>query len=448
MASHSVRNNYMKLPATQQIARRFSNQTALIGVIGLGYVGLPLLLRFNTSGFKGLGFDIDEQKINALNSGSSYISHISHSQIKSAYDRGLRVTADFSQIKHCDALILCLPTPLTSDREPDLSHIIATIEMLAPYLQRGQIVSLESTTYPGTCEEELLPRLERTGLVVGEEIFLVYSPEREDPGNQDFEARDVPRIVAGYSRACLTLGTALYEAVTERVVPMSSIREAELTKLLENIQRSVNIGLMNEMKMVADRMDIDIFEIIDAASTKPFGFTRYYPGPGLGGHCIPIDPFYLTYKARLLGIDTRFIELSGEINRAMPSYVIQKTEWALRQQSKNISDAKILVLGLAYKKNVGDPRESPAIEIIDLLTKQGADVSYSDPFLLTFPKMRNYQYSLVSTELSASILSSFDVVVLITDHDCFDFDLIQAHSKLIIDTRGRYRGAITNVVRA
>lgn len=432
----------------EQITERLSRKEALIGVIGLGYVGLPLLLRFCASGFRVLGFDLDKEKVSALKSGDSYISHIDSSEIKIARKKGMSATNDLSASEQCDALILCLPTPLKHNRDPDLSYIIDTMESLAPHLKPGQIISLESTTYPGTTEEEILPRIEQIGFTVGEQIFLVYSPEREDPGNLYFNAYDVPKLVAGRTQACLAAGLCLYESVVEQLVPMSSIRATEMTKLLENIQRAVNIGLMNEMKLVADRMNIDIFEVVDAASTKPFGFSTYYPGPGLGGHCIPIDPFYLTYKARLLGIDTRFIELSGEINRAMPGHVIQKTKAALEQRAEDLCNAKVLVLGLAYKRNVGDPRESPAIEIIDLLVKEGVNVAYTDPYFPNFPAMRNYQHTLTSITLSPLTLSGFDVVLLITDHDSFDYDLILAHSKLIIDTRGRYRNPLAHVIRA
>lgn len=432
----------------EQITGRLSRKEAMIGVIGLGYVGLPLLLRFCASGFRVQGFDLDRAKVSALQSGDSYISHIDSSEIQIARKKGMSATNDLSASEQCDALILCLPTPLKHNRDPDLSYIIDTIESLAPHLKPGQIISLESTTYPGTTEEEILPRIEQRGFTVGEQIFLVYSPEREDPGNLYFNAYDIPKLVAGRTPACLAAGLCLYKSVVEQLVPMSSIRATEMTKLLENIQRAVNIGLMNEMKLVADRMNIDIFEVVDAASTKPFGFSTYYPGPGLGGHCIPIDPFYLTYKARLLGIDTRFIELSGEINRAMPGHVIQKTKAALEQRAEDLCNAKVLVLGLAYKKNVGDPRESPAIEIIDLLVKEGVNVSYTDPYFPSFPAMRNYQHTLTSITLSPLTLSGFDVVLLITDHDSFDYDLILAHSKLIIDTRGRYRNSPTHVIRA
>lgn len=432
----------------EQITERLSRKEALIGVIGLGYVGLPLLLRFCASGFRVLGFDLDREKVSALKSGDSYISHIDSSEIKIARKKGMSATNDLSASEQCDALILCLPTPLKHNRDPDLSYIIDTMESLAPHLKPGQIISLESTTYPGTTEEEILPRIEQIGFTVGEQIFLVYSPEREDPGNLYFNAYDIPKLVAGRTQTCLAAGLCLYESVVEQLVPMSSIRATEMTKLLENIQRAVNIGLMNEMKLVADRMNIDIFEVVDAASTKPFGFSTYYPGPGLGGHCIPIDPFYLTYKARLLGIDTRFIELSGEINRAMPGHVIQKTKAALEQRAEDLCNAKVLVLGLAYKRNVGDPRESPAIEIIDLLVKEGVNVSYTDPYFPNFPAMRNYQHTLTSITLSPLTLSGFDVVLLITDHDSFDYDLILAHSKLIIDTRGRYRNPLAHVIRA
>jgi UDP-N-acetyl-D-glucosamine dehydrogenase len=424
------------------------SRKAHIGVIGLGYVGLPLLLRFSISGFKAIGFDSDVKKIDQIKSGKSYITHIADSKIIKAQKAGLSATNDYRVCAQCDVLILCLPTPLTEDRKPDLSYVLHTVKALSPHLRSGQLISLESTTYPGTTEEEILPLISQSELTVGRELFLVYSPEREDPANTDFDFFDIPKLVAGHTAACLEAGISLYQTVVRKVVPMQSTKAAELTKLLENVQRSVNIGLMNEMKLVADRMNIDIFDVVEAASTKPFGFSTFYPGPGLGGHCIPIDPYYLTYKANLLGINTRFIELSGEINRAMPAYVVNKLCLALAERHKELSNSKVLVMGLSYKKNIGDPRESPAMAILDLLTQGGAEVSYSDPFFPTFPFMKNYSYSMSSVNLTATAIRSFDSVLLVTDHDCFDYELVQLHAQLIVDTRGRYRELSDQIVRA
>ena len=436
------------MSALETITLRVSKMEACIGVVGLGYVGLPLLLHFSDAGFKTLGFDTDKKKIDQIKSGKSYISHISETEIQAAARAGMKVTHQLSASTECDALILCLPTPLTDAMKPDLSHILDTVDSLIPHLRHGQLISLESTTYPGTTEEEVLPRISKTGLKIGEEIFLVYSPEREDPANTDFKFSEIPKLVAGQTPECLEAGMSVYQSIVETVVPLSSPRVAELTKLLENVQRSVNIGLMNEMKLVADRMNIDIFDVVEAASTKPFGFSTFYPGPGLGGHCIPIDPYYLTYKANLLGIDARFIKLSGDINRAMPAYVVNKLSLALAERDKELSNSKVLVMGLSYKKNIGDPRESPAMAILDLLTQGGAKVSYTDPFFPTFPLMKNHSYSMSSVNLTETAIRSFDSVLLVTDHDCFDYELVQLHAQLIVDTRGRYRELSDQIVRA
>ena len=329
-----------------------------------------------------------------------------------------------------------------------MSFVIDTTDAVKPYLRAGQVLSLESTTYPGTTEEELLPRVEEGGLKVGENVFLVYSPEREDPGNPDFETRTIPKVIGGHTPACLEVGLALYQPAIDKVVPVSSTKAAELTKLLENIHRAVNIGLVNEMKIVADKMDIDIHEVIDAAATKPFGFVAYYPGPGLGGHCIPIDPFYLTWKAREYGVNTRFIELAGEVNSSMPEYVVNKTALALNDRQRSIKGSKVLVLGIAYKKNVDDMRESPSVEVMELLRDLGAEISYSDPHVPVFPKMREHKFDLKSVPLTAESIASYDCVVLTTDHDKFDYDLLKQHAKLIVDTRGKYSGKHDNIVKA
>jgi len=427
---------------------KFKNKTAVIGILGLGYVGLPLMLRYSAVGFRVLGIDIDAAKVEKLNAGQSYIEHIPSGQIAAARSRGFEATSDFSRARECDALIICVPTPLNKYREPDLGFVIETTDSIKPWVRAGQVVSLESTTYPGTTEEELLPRLQESGLVVGKDIFLVYSPEREDPGNSQFETRTIPKVIGGHTVGCLEVGVALYEQAIDQVVKVSSTRAAEMTKLLENIHRAVNIGLVNEMKIVADRMGIDIFEVIDAAATKPFGFTPYYPGPGLGGHCIPIDPFYLTWKAREYGLHTRFIELSGEINRAMPDYVLGKLVDALNQRGKALKNCRILVLGIAYKKNVDDMRESPSVELMELIQAKGAQVAYSDPHVPVFPPMREHHFELTSEALSASSLAAFDAVVLATDHDEFDYPLILAHAPLIVDTRGKFRAPSVNVIKA
>ena len=429
--------------------QKFADKTAKIGIVGLGYVGLPLMLRYVDIGYQVLGFDIDETKVSKLNKGESYIEHIPSEKIAAASQSLFEATTDFSRIGEVEAVILCVPTPLNKYREPDMSYVIDTTDAVKPYLREGQVLSLESTTYPGTTEEELLPRVEEGGLKVGENVFLVYSPEREDPGNPNFETRTIPKVIGGHTPACLEVGTALYQPAIDKVVPVSSTKAAELTKLLENIHRAVNIGLVNEMKIVADKMDIDIHEVIGAAATKPFGFVAYYPGPGLGGHCIPIDPFYLTWKAREYGVNTRFIELAGEVNSAMPDYVISKVALALNDHNRSIKDSKVLVLGIAYKKNVDDMRESPSVEIMERLAHLGAKVAYSDPHVPVFPRIPEHTYfDLQSEALTAENIAQFDCIVLTTDHDKFDYALLQKHAKLIVDTRGKFSGKNANVVKA
>lgn len=432
-----------------QLIRKFADRTAVIGIVGLGYVGLPLMLRYTDAGFRVLGFDIDTFKTDRLNAGESYIEHIPSEKIAAARRKGFEATDDFSRIAEADAVILCVPTPLNKYREPDISFVTGTTDAVKPYLRAGQVLSLESTTYPGTTEEELLPRVEASGLKAGRDIFLVYSPEREDPGNPNFETRTIPKVVGGHTPTCLEVGIALYSPAIDRVVPVSSTKAAELTKLLENIHRAVNIGLVNEMKIVADKMGIDIHEVIDAAATKPFGFVPYYPGPGLGGHCIPIDPFYLTWKAREYGVNTRFIELAGEVNSHMPDYVIGKTALALNGINRSVKGSKILILGISYKKNVDDMRESPSVEVMDRLHKLGADIAYSDPHVAVFPHIPGHHcFNLSSTPITAETLADFDCVVLTTDHDKFDYPLIAEHAKLIVDTRGRFRDGSPKVVKA
>ena len=431
------------------LIEKLNNKTAVIGIVGLGYVGLPLMLRFVEVGYKVLGIDIDEKKVAFLNQGNSPIEHIPAEKIGQAVQsNAFRATTNFSESAQADTLILCVPTPLNKYREPDLSFVLNTTDSLVPYLREGQVVSLESTTYPGTTYEELKPRIESCGFKVGEDIFLVYSPEREDPSNSDFETRTIPKVCGGDTPQCLEVGKSLYGQVIDQVVPVSSTRTAEMTKLLENIHRAVNIGLVNEMKIVADEMDIDIQEVIRAAATKPFGFVPYYPGPGLGGHCIPIDPYYLSWKAREYGVNTRFIELAGEINRAMPEWVISKVTDSLNDRGKSIKGCKALVLGIAYKKNVDDMRESPAVELMALLQAKGAVIAYSDPHVPVFLTMRKHSFDLSSVPLTAQTIADYDFILLATNHDAFDYNLIQKHAKLIIDTRGVYLIPSKNVVKA
>lgn len=433
---------------TNKLINSIKDKSSKIGIVGLGYVGLPLMLRFIEEGFKVIGFDIDKNKIDMLQKGKSYIEHIPSSKIEWSVKNGFEATLDFKKISDVSAIILCVPTPLNKYREPDLSYVINTVESIVPHLCSGQIVSLESTTYPGTTDEELKPRLESNGLKVGEDVYLVFSPEREDPGRGDFTTKTIPKVVGGHTKNCLEVGIALYEKVINQVVPVSSTKTAEMTKLLENIHRAVNIGLVNEMKIVCDKMGIDIHEVIDAAATKPFGFVAYRPGPGLGGHCIPIDPFYLTWKAREYGINTKFIELAGEINSSMPSYVLKKISKAMNERMKSIKGSKILMLGIAYKKNVDDMRESPSVFLMERLRDEGALIDYSDPHVPEFPEMREHHFDLKSIELTASKIAEYDCVVLTTDHDRFNYDLIINNAKLVVDTRGKYRTSHSNLVRA
>ena len=433
---------------TNQLIAKIQSNTASVGIVGLGYVGLPLALRFAEVGIKVLGFDIDQYKVDAIHAGKTYIKHIPDAAVAKGRDQGITATTDFSRAGEVDALILCVPTPLNQYREPDLSFVIKTTESLMPYLRRGQLFALESTTYPGTTDEELKPRIEAQGLKVGEDVFLVFSPEREDPGNAHFSTQTIPKVVGGFTPACLEAGVALYSKVIDKVVPVSSTKAAEMTKLLENIHRAINIGLVNEMKIVADAMGIDIHEVIRAAATKPFGFVPYYPGPGLGGHCIPIDPFYLTWKAREFGLHTRFIELAGEINSDMPKWVVSKLADALNEREKSIKSSRILVLGISYKKNIDDMRESPSVELMELLQAKGAHIDYADPWVPVFPKMREHHFDLSSVDLTPESIASYDAVLLATNHDVFDYDMIQQHARLIVDTRGVYLKPAANVVKA
>ena len=417
---------------------KIEDRTALIGIIGLGYVGTPLALRFSECGFGVLGFDVNAPRVDGFNNGISPIGHIPDTQIAAMRQRGFEATTDYARAAEPDVLIICVPTPLGVHREPDMSFVTNTIAAAAPYLRAGQVMSLESTVFPGATEETIAPVIRAAGLEIGRDYHLVFSPEREDPGNAGFSTATIPKVVGGMTPDCLAVGQALYSAVVDQIVPVSSTQVAEMVKLLENIYRSVNIGLVNEMKVLADRMGVDIFEIIKAAATKPFGFTPFYPGPGVGGHCIPIDPFYLTWKAREYGLHTRFIELAGEINASMPGYVVDRLFRALNERSVSIRGAKILVLGIAYKPDIGDPRESPSVLVMEQLRDLGAVLSYSDPHVPHFPQMRAHAFDLSSVPLTPEVLSAQDAVVLLTAHRDFDYAMIGAHAPLIIDTRGKF----------
>ncbi|MDO9350396.1 MAG: nucleotide sugar dehydrogenase, partial [Deltaproteobacteria bacterium] len=407
----------MKANKGNHLIKRILRKEARVGIIGLGYVGLPLVLRFCEVGYKVLGFDVDSKKVSSLKQGRSYIKTIPSSQISPFVRNGqFDVTDDFSRLSGPDCILICVPTPLTEKKEPDLQYIEKTTGSIRSCLRKGQLIVLESTTYPGTTEELILPELESTGLKVGKDFFLGYSPEREDPGNKGFTTSQIPKVVSGVTPSCKKTAIALYRQVIQKVVPVSSPRVAELTKLLENIYRSVNIALVNELKMLADRMGIDIWEVIEAASTKPFGFTPFYPGPGMGGHCIPIDPYYLSWKAQEYDFTTRFIFLAGEINVHIPYYVVTKIQDALNERGKSIRGAKILILGVAYKKDVDDARESPALAIMDLLQKKGASLLYHDPYIPVLPSFRKYSFKLKSTPLTRPLLHRIDAAVVVTDH--------------------------------
>ncbi|MGA8573089.1 MAG: nucleotide sugar dehydrogenase [Desulfobaccales bacterium] len=422
---------------------KIRDKQALVGIIGLGYVGLPLVLRFCQAGFQVLGFDTDDRKVEALNRGESYIMHIPSARLgellTSRNGRQFEATADMARLGEPDILIICVPTPLTPKREPDLRYITSTTRQIAAALRPGQLISLESTTYPGTTAELVLPMLSGD-LQVGRDFYLVFSPEREDPGNAEFEVRTIPKVVGGITPACRDHGAALYGQVIDRVIPVSSTQAAEMSKLLENIYRAVNIALVNELKMLCLRMGVDIFEVIEASKTKPFGFQAFYPGPGLGGHCIPIDPFYLTWKAREYDFSTRFIELAGDINSNMPYFVAQRVSEVLNKYALPLKGAGILVLGIAYKKDVDDNRESPALKIIQLLSKEGAVVSYNDPHIPRCAGMRHYPgLDMRSTPLTAETLQEADLVLLVTDHSAYDYAWIASQARLIVDTRNAFR---------
>lgn len=422
-----------------QIKAAFENKSAKIGVIGLGYVGLPLIMTFLDKNFQVYGFDIDETKINALINGESYIKHIaSRNIIKYIANEQFKPTSDFSKISLVDAVLICVPTPLNKNQEPDLSYIVSTGELIAPYLQTNQLIVLESTTYPGTSTEVLKPILEKNGLRSGKDLFLAYSPEREDPGNPKFGTASIPKIVGGDGDNARELACAIYNQIVVNTVPVSSMEVAEAVKLTENIFRAVNIAMINELKIIYDKMGIDIWEVIEAAKSKPFGYMPFYPGPGLGGHCIPIDPFYLTYRAKQFGQKTKFIELAGKINTQMPNYVIEVLESSLQAKfDKEIKGAKILIMGLAYKKNVDDTRESPAFVLLELLKARGATVAYFDPFVPSIPETREHaaHAGQKSIDWSAEELAKYDAALICTDHDGINYEELVAKSKLVIDTR-------------
>ncbi len=427
---------------TSSLKAAIENKSANIGVIGLGYVGLPLIDAFVTAGFRATGFDVDQSKVDALNAGKSYIKHISSDDVQGWTEKGLfEATADLSRMAEADALLICVPTPLNDSRDPDLQFVESTAKSIAKTLRPGQLVVLESTTYPTTTRDVMLPILETSGLIPGEDFFVAYSPEREDPGNQDYSASGIPKVVGGLDPASLALATALYGHAVVKVIPVSSCEVAEACKILENTYRAVNIALVNELKMLYDRMGIDVWEVIDAAKTKPFGFQAFYPGPGLGGHCIPIDPFYLTWLARKQGLTTRFIELAGEVNHHMPEYVIARLAEFLNDDYKSIKGSKVCLLGMAYKKDVDDPRESPSFVLLDLLHERGAIVTYNDPHVPKLRPMRHHDVpDMTSSEITPEFLAAQDCVLIATDHSAYDYADIVKHSRLVLDTRNATKG--------
>lgn len=427
-----------------ELSQKIENKKEIIGIIGLGYVGLPLVKEFSLSGVKVIGFDIDKKKIDLLNSNKSYIKHIPEEVILECSKNRFEATGNFSKLETVDIVFICVPTPLGKHREPDLSCIINTTNTITKYLRRNQLIVLKSTTYPGTTEDIVLPLLSKTKMKVGIDFFLAYSPEREDPGNKKYSTSDIPLIIGGCTKKCRDLTCAVYDKIGIKTIPVSSTRVAESAKLLENIYRSVNIALVNELKMIFDKMDINIFEVIEAAKSKPFGFHAFYPGPGLGGHCIPIDPFYLTWKAKEYDYNAKFIELAGEINTYMPGYVVEKVIKALNNSSKVIKNSKILLLGMAYKKNVDDLRESPSLKIMELLLGLGAIVDYSDPYIPELTKTREYNFSKKSISITIENLKKYDCVLIITDHDGFDKELILRNSKIIVDTRNMFGESFRN----
>jgi len=426
---------------SDQIISRIQKREATVAVIGLGYVGLPLVIRFCEERFSVLGFDVDADKVEKLNQGFSYIQHIPSEKVRAMVDSGhFQATSDFNRLGDADAVVVCVPTPLNPRKEPDMRFIHATTRELARGLRRGQLISLESTTYPGTTREILLPAFEGRGLSVDEDFLLAFSPEREDPGNPRFSTKDIPKVVGGISPDSTRAAAALYDSIVDRVVPVSSTEAAEFTKLLENIFRAVNIALVNEMKILTHRMKVDIWEIIEASSTKPFGFMPFYPGPGLGGHCIPIDPYYLSWKAREFDFNTRFIELAGEVNTGMPLYVVDKLSEALNRNRKCLNGSRILILGVAYKADTDDIRESPALRIMEILRDRGAEIFYHDPFIPRIPKMRAYDFDLKNLPLEADELRSMDAAVIVTGHSEVDYGRVVDLCPLTVDTRNKTGG--------
>ncbi|MHC5004958.1 MAG: nucleotide sugar dehydrogenase [Planctomycetota bacterium] len=422
--------------AAEQLRARLESRTAVIGIMGLGYVGLPLARAVHEAGYRVLGYDVDERKIEQLDRGESYLKHLGEDLARTLADSDrFEATSDAGRLRAADVVLLCVPTPLGPHREPDLTYVLDSTRVLARVLRAGQLVVLESTTYPGTTREEMLPLLEETGLTCGRDFFLAYSPEREDPGRVGATTKSIPKLVGGVDPISTELAMQLYTATIEQVHQVSSAEIAEAAKLLENIYRAVNIAMVNEMKMLLTAMGIDVWEVIAAASTKPFGFQPFYPGPGLGGHCIPIDPFYLTWKAKEIGWSTKFIELAGEINARMPEYVVHRVAGALNDQGKPMRESKILVIGLAYKPNVDDVRESPAAEIIELLQHRGCAVQYHDPHVPKVPKMREYRLDLESQALKSTTVRGYDCILIVTDHDAVDYELIGKHAQLVVDTR-------------
>ncbi|WP_439621109.1 nucleotide sugar dehydrogenase [Gemmata sp.] len=437
--------------ATAALLARIQNKTATVGIIGLGYVGLPLARAFTAAGIRVLGFDIDPGKVAKLNAGKSYIKQIPDAAVAGMRAGGFEATDRFDRLDEPDAVLVCVPTPLTESREPDLTYVVNSAHAIAAKLRRGQLVVLESTTYPTTTRNVVLPVLERGGLVAGRDFFLAFSPEREDPGNATFSVTSIPKVVGGLDDASGDVACALYGAVVPKVVRVSTPEVAEACKILENTYRAINIALVNEMKVLYDRMGIDVWEVIEAAKTKPFGFQAFYPGPGLGGHCIPLDPFYLSWIAKHYGFNTRFIELAGEVNTAMPAYVVTKVADALNDAGKAVKGSRVLILGMAYKKDIDDPRESPGFELMDLLLKKGAAVTYSDPHIPELPRMRHWPHlSMTSTPLTPEFLAGQDAVLIATDHTAFDYKFIVEHSKLVIDTRNATKAVADRekVVRA
>ncbi len=416
--------------------KKVKDKSIIVGVLGLGYVGLPLVREFAEAGVKVVGFDIDPSKVEKLNSGKSIIKHIPDETVKHIVEEGLfKATSDMSKIKKVDVVIICVPTPLTDNREPDMQYIEKSAKTISNYLQKGQLITFESTTYPGTTRELVAPILEASGLEAGKDFHLAYSPEREDPGNKDYTTKTIPKIVGGLTKTCLKYAEKVYSLAIDTMVPVSTLEAAEAAKIVENVYRCINIAMVNELKLVFDKMGIDIWEVIRAADTKPFGFKAFYPGPGLGGHCIPIDPFYLTWRARQYGLPTRFIELAGEINTNMPDYVVHKTMEALNEHRKSLKGSKILVLGLAYKKDIDDLRESPSVEIIEKLQEKGAKVDYNDPYIPKTHKQRKHDLGMKSEKITAKSLANYDLVLISTDHSAYDYDFIVENAQLVVDTR-------------